>query len=248
MAYSEWQIANRHTLYAISGRLRMSNYPVTLVDLEHGAVVIGGGAVAARKVRGLLDAGARVTIIAPQLTRELEDLARDQRIVVLRRAYQHGDLRDARLVIAATDDPQVNQAVYDEARARGILVNVADDPAHCTFHVPAIVRRGQIAIAISTGGASPALARHLRQEIEKTIGAEYEQLAALLAQLRPRVQARVPRECREALWHELIDAALPLLQTGDERAAREAIQALMQKAVGGRQTAFCLPPTAFPDA
>ena len=213
----------------------MSNYPVTLVDLEQGAVVIGGGDVATRKVQGLLNAGARVTIIAPQLTRELEDLARDQRIAALRRAYQVGDLRDARVVIAATDDPQVNQAVYDEARARGTLVNVADDPAHCTFHVPAIVRRGQIAIAISTGGASPALAKHLRAEIEKTISAEYELLARLLAELRPRVQARVPRERREALWHELIDATLPLLQAGDERAAREAIQALTQKAEGNKQ-------------
>ena len=216
----------------------MSNYPVTLVDLEQGAIVIGGGDVATRKVQGLLDAGACVTVIAPQFTPELEDLARAQRIAALRRAYQAGDLCDARVVIAATDDPQVNQAVYDEARTRGILVNVADDPAHCTFHVPAVIRRGQIAIAISTGGTSPALAKHLRHEIEQTIGAEYELLARLLAELRPRVQARVPRERREALWHELIDVALPLLRAGDESAARKKIQTIIQKAEIGRQTAF----------
>ncbi|MCI0475069.1 MAG: bifunctional precorrin-2 dehydrogenase/sirohydrochlorin ferrochelatase [Anaerolineales bacterium] len=215
--------------------ISMSHYPITLVDLEEGAIVVGGGAVAARKVRGLLDAGARVTVIAPQLTRELEDLVRDTRIAVIRRAYQNGDLRDARVVIAATDEPQVNQAVYDEARARGILVNVVDDPAHCTFHVPAIVRRGNLAIAISTGGASPALAKHLRAEIEKTIGAEYERLAQLLAELRPRVQARVPREHREALWRELIDAALPLLRAGREADARRAMETLIQKAVDRRQ-------------
>ena len=213
----------------------MSNYPVTLVDLEQGAVVVGGGAVAARKVQGLLDAGAPVTIIAPQLTHELEELAHTQRITVIRRVYQNGDLRDARVVIAATDDPQVNQAVYDEARARGILVNVADDPAHCTFHVPAVIRRGAIAIAISTGGASPALAKRLREEIEKAAGAEYERLAELFAELRPRVQTRVPRERREALWHELIDVALPLLRAGNENAARKEMQIIVRKAESSGQ-------------
>ncbi len=213
----------------------MSNYPVTLVDLEQGAVVIGGGAIAARKVQGLLDADARVKVIAPRLTPELEDLARDQRITLIRRAYQPSDLNGARLVIAATDDPQVNRAVYDDARMRGILVNVADDPTHCTFHAPAVIRRGQIAIAISTSGASPALAKHLRQDIEKTIGAEYEQLVTLLAELRPRVQTRVPRERREALWHELIDIALPLLRVGDESAARKEMQTIVQKAESSEQ-------------
>lgn len=217
-----------HSQFAIRRlQFAMSHYPITLIDLEEGAVVVGGGAVAARKVRGLLAAGARVTVIAPQLTRELEDLARDSRIAVIRRAYQNGDLRDARVVIAATDDPQVNQAVYDEARARGVLVNVVDDPAHCTFHVPAIVRRGNLAIAISTGGASPALAKHLRAEIEKTIGAEYERLAQLLAELRPRVQARVPREQREALWRELIDAALPLLRAGRDEDTRQRVETIV---------------------
>jgi precorrin-2 dehydrogenase / sirohydrochlorin ferrochelatase len=213
----------------------MSNYPVTLVDLEHGAVVIGGGTVATRKVQGLLDADAPVTVIALQCTPELENLAHDPRVTLIRRAYQAGDLQNTRVVIAATDDPQVNQAVYDEARTNGILINVADDPARCTFHAPAVIRRGQIAIAISTGGASPALAKHLRAEIERTIGAEYEQLVTLLAELRPCVQARVPRERREALWHQLIDVALPLLRAGDESAARKTMQVIVQKAEGGEQ-------------
>ena len=213
----------------------MSNYPITLVDLEQGAVVIGGGAVATRKVQGLLDADTHVTIITPQCTRELENLAHDPRVTLIRRAYQVGDLRNACVVIAASDDPQVNQAVYDEARTRGILVNVADDPAHCTFHAPAVIRRGQIAIAISTGGASPALARHLRQEIERTIGAEYEHLAELLAELRPHVQTYVPRERREALWRELIDVTLPLLRAGDENAARKEMETIIQKAKGSER-------------
>lgn len=202
-------------------------YPITLVEPELHAIVIGGGAVAARKVRSLLDAGARVTVIAPQLDVELEELARAERIAAIRRAYQTGDLRDARLVIAATDDAQVNQAVYAEARARGILINVVDDPVHCTFHVPALVRRGNITIAISTGGASPALAKHLRAQIEKLIGSEYVQLATLLAELRPRVQARVAREHREALWHALIDTLLPLLREGRAEEARACTENLI---------------------
>jgi precorrin-2 dehydrogenase/sirohydrochlorin ferrochelatase len=208
----------------------MSNYPITLVDLERGAVVVGGGTVAARKAQGLLAAGARVTVIAPQLTRELKELERAQRIAVIPRGYQTSDLKNARVIIAATDDPQVNQAVYDDARSRGMLVNVVDDPAHCTFHVPAVVRRGSIAIAISTGGACPALAKRLREEIETAVGAEYAQLAALLAELRPRVRARVPRERREALWHELMDAALPLLREGRDEDARRAVETIIQQA------------------
>ncbi len=205
----------------------MSNYPITLVDLESGAVVVGGGAVATRKARGLLDAGARVVVIAPQFTRELDDLARDSRVTLIRRAYQPGDLREARVVIAATDDPQVNQAVYAEARARGILVNVVDDPAHCAFHAPAVVRRGAIAITISTGGASPALAKRLREEIENTIGAEYARLADLLAEVRPRVQARVPQERRATLWDELIDAALPFVRAGRVEDARQIVETIV---------------------
>jgi len=212
----------------------MVHYPITLVDPDTRAIVIGGGAVAARKVRGLLDAGARVTVIAPQLVRELQDLAREARITLVPRAYQNGDLRDAHLVIAATDDAHVNHAVYAEARARGILVNVVDDPAHCTFHVPALVRRGDIAIAISTGGASPALAKHLRAHIEKLIGEEYAQLAALLAELRPRVQARVAREHREALWQELIDAALPLLREGRAEEARARAEIIVTEYAAGQ--------------
>jgi siroheme synthase-like protein len=146
------------------------------------------------------------------------------------RAYQTDDLKNARVVIAATDDPQVNQVVYDDARSRDILVNVVDDPAHCTFHVPAVVRRGSIAIAISTGGACPALAKRLREEIETAVGAEYAQLATLLAELRPRVRTRVPRERRGALWQELIDAALPLLRQGRDEDARRAVETTIQQA------------------
>lgn len=206
----------------------MSHYPISLVNLTH-ALVIGGGAVATRKVHGLLAAGARVTIIAPEISEELAALAHAHALTILRRAYQPDDLARAQIVIAATDDLAVNHAVSADAQARGMLVNVVDDPAYCTFHVPAIIRRGNIALAISTGGASPALAKYLRRELERVIGAEYETLAALLAELRPIIQTRVPRENRETLWENLIDAALPLLRAGRTDEARQSAEQLVAK-------------------
>ena len=208
---------------------RMSNYPVVLTGLESGVVVVGGGEVAARKVEGLLAAGARVTVVSPRLAPALEQLAAQDRVTVLQRAYQPGDLEGARLAIAATDDPVVNQAVWQEAQERGCLVNVVDDPAHCTFHTPAVVRRGPVTVAVGTGGASPALAKHLRREIEAVVGPEYGQLAALLAELRPRVQAHIPPEKRESLWGDLIHALLPFLRDGDIARARQEAESIIRQ-------------------
>jgi len=207
----------------------MSNYPVVLTNLECGAVVIGGGEVAARKVEGLLTAGAGVTVISPQFAPVLEELAAQGRITALRRAYRVGDLAGARLVIAATDDPQVNRTVWEEAQGRGCLVNVVDDPTHCTFHVPAVARRGPVAIAVSTGGASPALAKHLRQKVEAAIGPEYAQLAALLAGLRPAGQALAPAGKREAFWRTMIERTLPLLRQGQADEAEQEAIAMLQR-------------------
>jgi siroheme synthase-like protein len=209
-------------------RAPMIHYPIVLVNLEN-VIVVGGGAVATRKVQGLLDAGAEsVTVIAPQLTAQIETWVAQNRIVPIRRAYQHGDLANARLVIAATDNESVNEMVWREAREQNILVNAVDDPPHCTFHVPAVVRRGNLAIAISTGGASPALAKHMRRELERVIGTEYDQLAALMAELRPRINSQIPSDKREALWETIIETALPLLR--DRRDAREPIEQIIYHA------------------
>jgi siroheme synthase-like protein len=168
-------------------------YTICLVGLSsRQAIVVGGGKVAARKVEGLLAAGAQVKVISPILTLELQLLADSGEITFLPRPYQDGDLEDAFLVIAATNDAAVNQAVWIEAERHGCLVNVVDDLIHSNFILPAVVRHDELSIAISTGGSSPALARRLRERIEKLIGPEYGVLAGLMAELRPELIETFP--------------------------------------------------------
>lgn len=148
--------------------------------------------MAHRKVEGLLAAGARTRVISPQLVPELVMLRDTGVVEVLSRCYENGDLAGAFLVIAATDNPQVNQNVWVEAMQSGCLVNVVDDPQHSNFTLPAVVRRGDLCIAISTGGSSPALARRLREQMESLVGPAYEVLADLMAELRPELMANFP--------------------------------------------------------
>lgn len=208
----------------------MNTYPISLIGLEaRRTVVIGGGAVAVRKVAGLLAAGAAVTVISPALTPELEQRAAAGEVAVQRRPYQPGDLEGAFLVIAATDDPSVNHAVWGEASGRGCLVNVVDDPAHSNFIVPAIVRREEITLAIQTGGASPALARRLRERLAGVIGPEYGVLAGLLTELRPELLARFPPgEPRLAAALRLVDSdALEVIRREGTDAARGRLLELL---------------------
>ncbi|MEW5871871.1 MAG: bifunctional precorrin-2 dehydrogenase/sirohydrochlorin ferrochelatase [Chloroflexota bacterium] len=200
----------------------MKTYPICLIGLEgRQAVVVGGGSVAARKVKGLLEAGAKVTVVSPVISADLQALVAPQTDVILgldeelpapviiERSYRSGDLEGAFLVIAATDDPAVNEAVWQEASRRGCLVNVVDDPLHSNFIVPAIVRRGELLLAISTGGASPALARRLRQQLEAQFGPEYGQLVELMASLRPELMQRFsPGAARLEAALRLVDSDL----------------------------------------
>lgn len=202
----------------------MKLYPIGLIGLEQQRiVVVGGGNVATRKVTGLLAAGAVVTVISPALSPELVRLADRQQITVVQRAYHDGDLADTWLVIAATNNPRVNDQVWQEAEQRGCLVNVVDDPARGNFIVPAVIHRGEITITISTGGASPALARRLRERLESFIGPEYGDLAALLAELRPYMQARFPDPAvRSQVAFRLVDSDLADIIRADGLAAARA--------------------------
>lgn len=168
----------------------MGFYPVNLQLANRPCVVIGGGGVARRKVEGLLAAEAEVTVISPELEEQLGRLHQAGALRWLPREYREGDLAGAFLVIAATDDEAVQARVHAEAGRDNLLLNVADVPKWCNVILPAVLRRGALSLAISTGGASPALAGQLRRELETKFGDEYRLLVDLLAALRPLVLAR----------------------------------------------------------
>ena len=218
----------------------MKIYPICLVGLEQRrAVVIGGGSVAARKAEALLEAGANVQAISPDFCQAFLALSSYPNLQWVQRPYQEGDLDSAFLVIAATDEAAVNQAVYQAARRAGCLVNVVDDPQHCDFILPAVVEHGPLKVAISTGGTSPALARRLRQILAEAIGPEYGALAELLGELRPELQSRFPPgEARlQAAMRLIDDQELKVLLTASAPAitapARQrARQLLAQPAEG----------------
>jgi uroporphyrin-III C-methyltransferase/precorrin-2 dehydrogenase/sirohydrochlorin ferrochelatase len=165
-------------------------YPIVVDLAGRACLVVGGGAVAERKVEGLLAADASVTVVSPTLTPTLEALVSDARIRHARRRYRRGDLDGVMLAFVATGDRRVAAAVAREGRRRGVWVNAADDPAHCDFFLPSILRRGRLLVAVATGGASPALARAVREEIEQLLTPDYAVLAEIVAGVRRELRTR----------------------------------------------------------
>ena len=165
----------------------MRYYPVNLDLSGRPVVIVGGGAVAARKALRLVEAGARLTVIAPFIEERLAALAAARSLVHLERPFLRGDLAGALLAFAATDDAQVNLAVACEAKERGILVDVVDAPREGDFTTPALLSRGDLLITVSTGGASPGLARRIIGELEPLFGEEYSEAITLLAELREKI-------------------------------------------------------------
>jgi len=159
-------------------------YPVFLDLAGKSCVVVGGGGVAERKVETLLEYGARVKVISPKLSAELKKMAAEEAVEAEERQYRDGDLDGAFVAVAATDNNEVNGRVSREARKLGLLINVVDDAARSNFIVPSSLRRGDIIVAISTSGASPALAKKLRTELEERFGEEYATLAKIAGEVR----------------------------------------------------------------
>lgn len=210
-------------------------YPIFLDIQGRRCLVVGGGEVAARKVESLLQCDAKVTVVSPRLTRALAALNESGEIEAQLRNYREGDTDGAALVIAATDDNAVNLRVSSEAAAAGIPVNVVDDPDKSTFIVPSLFRRGSVSVAVSTGGKSPALARRMRVELEKTFPAEIAQLADILADVRADLKGKGVTVAAES-WQDALDIGtlLELLRQGNPGEARDHITgALLKK----RQTA-----------
>jgi siroheme synthase-like protein len=196
-------------------------YPVYLQLQDQPCVVIGGGKIAEGKVAGLLAADARVKVVSPTLTPRLQELVEQGQIESVSRTYQPGDLTGAFLVICATDQTEINDQVWEAASANRQLVNVVDHTPHCNFIAPAILRRGDLTIAISTAGKAPALAVRLKEQLQKEIGPEYERFLELAGQLREPLAHHIPDfETRKLLWYNLVDSdTLDLLARGDESAA-----------------------------
>jgi precorrin-2 dehydrogenase len=196
-------------------------YPVNLVLDGRPCLVVGGGRIALRKAEGLLACGAQVRVVAPRID---PDLRAVPGVTFDERPWRPDDMAGAWLVIAATDDPAVNAAVFDAGQRAGIWVNGADDPANCSFTLPSVVRRGDLQVAVSTGGRSPALARWLRRRIEGEIGPEYGVLLDILASEREGLKA-AGRSTEGLDWNSALDSdMLDLIRTGDLTHARKRLQ------------------------
>jgi siroheme synthase-like protein len=199
-------------------------YPVNLVLAGRACLVVGGGAVAARKVGGLVAAGAQVHVVATRVGPEVRACAG---ATWEERAYLPGEATDYRLVVVATDDPGVNRQVAADAEEAGVWVNAADDPASCSFMLPSILRRGPITLAVSTGGRSPALARWLRARFSDELGPEYEVLAEILGEQRDAIRAQ-GRSTEGLAWHRALESdILDLIRAGEIERARERLQACL---------------------
>jgi precorrin-2 dehydrogenase/sirohydrochlorin ferrochelatase len=188
-------------------------YPVFISLKDQKCLVVGGGLVAERKVGSLLECGAQVLVVAPELTLELEKRVLVKDVEYRQRPYETRDLEGLApgrsLVFVATNNPEVNHQVFLESQAGGFLVNVVDDPVHCSFFVPSMVRQGPLCIAISTEGKSPLLARRIREKLEVEFGPEYEVFLNLLGECRQQVLEQVPDENRRRkIFEKLVDSDL----------------------------------------
>lgn len=199
-------------------------YPVNLVLTGRRCLVVGGGSVAARKVRGLLAAGAVVHVVAPEITEEIRGLTG---VTLDERPYESHDLEGVWLVVAATGDPEVNATVRKDADAAHTWLNAADDPASCSFTLPAVTRRGPVTVAVSTAGHSPALAKWIKGQVEDLIGPEFATLATLVGEVREQLQA-AGRSTEQVDWRPAFESdMLDAVRAGDLARVRERLEACL---------------------
>jgi len=207
----------------------MRYFPAFLDLQGKPCVVVGGGRVAERKVLSLLKAGASVKVVSPKLTRSLSRLKRGGKIIHRLHLFQSRDLRRAFLSIAATDDRATNERVFLEASKQRIPINVVDDPAHSSFIVPSVVERGDLLLAISTSGQSPALARLLRQRLQKEFGPEYAFLLKLLGTLRGKILSwGFGQKHNQKIFRQLVrEDFLSLIRKKDHRAVEARLKSIL---------------------
>lgn len=203
----------------------MAHYVVSLDLSDKLCLVIGGGNVAERKVHSLLESDALVRVVGPKLTPGLRDMVESGRILYRQGQYRPADLNNIFLVISATDNKEVNRQVAEDCATRNLLVNIVDDPVKCNFFVPAVVKRGALSIAVSTGGKSPLLARKIREELETTYGLEYGEFLDLIADIRKDVINNISdkKKKKEILENMVCDEVLDYLKSGRMDMVRERI-------------------------
>jgi len=204
------------------------SYPVNLVLTGRRCLVVGGGSVAARKVEGLLDAGASVHVIATEIGASVKALGDEGRAVSYdERPYETGDVEGYWLVVTATDNSSTNRQVFEECEARRIWVNSADDPANCSFTLPSLIRQGSLLVTFSTGGRSPAVATWLRRRFGDEFGPEYVTLIDMLSSARDTIrEAGQPTEGLD--WQGALDSGmLDLIREGHLAEAKERLQACL---------------------
>lgn len=187
--------------------------------------MVGGGKVAERKVKNLLASGATVIVVSPALTEWLEEAAAGGNIAVARRGYVSDDLKDVFLAIGATDNHRINRTVAADCQKRNIPVNIVDNPAECSFIVPAVLRRGSLSVSISTDGKSPMLARRIRERLESEFGPEYDEFLELMAKVREYLISNVPdEEQRRNTFRNLVDSDIvDLIKQGRHEKVKERI-------------------------
>ena len=200
-------------------------YPIYLDIEDRNVVIIGGGNVCARKAETMLKYGARVTIVSPEFTDEIEQWAREGSLAINRKRYEASDLDGANIVIASTDEQNVNEQIAADCRARRIPVNVVDVTPLCEFIVPAIIEKGSIQIAVSTGGKSPALARTLKEDLQRAIGPEYAEVNDVLGTLREGAKRVLPSDVDRKRFFDgiLASGVLEMLRDGRRKQAYQVI-------------------------
>lgn len=203
----------------------MSDYYPVFLDLRLKPVlVVGGGNVAYRKVQTLLEHGAIVHIVSPDLVMELKDLVDSQRCFWVNKEYSAEDIQDATIIFSCTEKDEVNATVSRDAQEHRRLINVVDDPEKCSFIVPSIMERGDLKIAVSTGGSSPIVARQIRVQLQKQYGQEFEEYLTLLKEWRKKVKSDLSPEQKQTFWSKATDGEiLELIKKGRLNEAKGVI-------------------------
>ena len=203
-------------------------YPISMNLAGKPCVVVGGGSVAARKVSGLLGAGAEVTVISPKIVPALKNRVKNNSIHWIQDNYKKEYLAEMVLVFGATDVPEVNRQISLDAQSLGLPVNIADEPENCTFILPAICKKGDIQIAVNTGGSAPGIAAKIRNSIDGHIGNEYTVLVSLLKELRSRIK-RIPQKARDRFWQRIKQMDIDSFQNNTDELT-ETVTAWMHEA------------------